>query len=468
MTHKERTAIVRILRDLIKADAIIDSDEIQKYTQLRHRYKITRDEEVASVTMPLADAVGVLAKSRQALRQSLLQTFTDIVLSDGFCAAEEALMLVSLMYCLKEEYRGMAEVYSVYAPEVAIEDHQVVYVEAKYDEQVNDDIKRNYRAIDRELHLAGFDFSYIPNITEHFRNTDLWLFKDVTRFLAPTIAEDKVENLVKDLVGVTTAEYCADQLVNRLGMVGLRDASPSLLIKIGDTYVGDRPYINFLRLAVDDDVLPMVQQFVDTYTSLLSSDVRVVKHSQEDAGQFMYYGFYKQLFDVYVIQKGVRSNLLIDLVGERILLPGLGREIKGLHRRDKALYALLLMEGERGGLDFSLPKTLRQKQAYERRMAEIQAKYTQLYQAFNGDKGTVPNLEIPEIRRPIVSNIRRCIKVMADELHNADDYNVLNDSHGRLRVNLPSEQVDVHEYTEDADQEVPLLKSNIFAKVRGI
>lgn len=319
MTHKERTAIVRILRDLIKADAIIDSDEIQKYTQLRHRYKITRDEEVASVTMPLADAVGVLAKSRQALRQSLLQTFTDIVLSDGFCAAEEALMLVSLMYCLKEEYRGMAEVYSVYAPEVAIEDHQVVYVEAKYDEQVNDDIKRNYRAIDRELHLAGFDFSYIPNITEHFRNTDLWLFKDVTRFLAPTIAEDKVENLVKDLVGVTTAEYCADQLVNRLGMVGLRDASPSLLIKIGDTYVGDRPYINFLRLAVDDDVLPMVQQFVDTYTSLLSSDVRVVKHSQQDAGQFMYYGFYKQLFDVYVIQKGVRSNLLIDLVGERIL-----------------------------------------------------------------------------------------------------------------------------------------------------
>ena len=75
MTHKERTAIVRILRDLIKADAIIDSDEIQKYTQLRHRYKITRDEEVASVTMPLADAVGVLAKSRQVFRQTFLRFF---------------------------------------------------------------------------------------------------------------------------------------------------------------------------------------------------------------------------------------------------------------------------------------------------------------------------------------------------------------------------------------------------------
>ena len=467
MTHKERTAIVRILRDLIKADAIIDSDEIQKYTQLRHRYKITRDEEVASVTMPLADAVGVLAKSQQALRQSLLQTFTDIVLSDGFCAAEEALMLVSLMYCLKEEYRGMAEVYSVYAPEVAIEDHQVVYVEAKYDELVNQDIARNYRSIDRELHLAGFDFSYIPNITEHFRNTDLSLFKEVSRFLAPTIAEDKVEDLVAHLVAVTTAEYCADQLVNRLGMAGLRDASPSLLIKIGNTYVGDRPYINFLRIAVDDDVLPLVQRFVDTYTALLSSDMRMVRHSHEDPGQFMYYGFYKQLFDVYVIQKGVRSNLLIDFVSERILLPGLGREIKGLHRRDKALYALLLMEGDRGGLDFSLPKTLRQKQAYERRMAEIQAKYTLLYQAFNGDKGTVPNLEIPEIRRPIVSNIRRRIKDISDVLHNPEDYNVSTDSQGHLCVNLPAEWVDVREFCGSDTTEVPLRESDVYRRVEA-
>ena len=467
MTHKERTAIVRILRDLIKADNIIDIGEIQMYSRMRREYKFTHDEEVAATSLLLADAIEVLNKSTPLVRQKLLKECVEMTVSDGFCAPEEAILVVALMYCLKEEYRGMAEVYSVYAPEVAIEDHQVVYVEAKYDEQVNQDIARNYRSIDRELHLAGFDFSYIPNITEHFRNTDLSLFKEVSRFLAPTIAEDKVEDLVAHLVAVTTAEYCADQLVNRLGMAGLRDASPSLLIKIGNTYVGDRPYINFLRIAVDDDVLPLVQRFVDTYTALLSSDMRMVRHSHEDPGQFMYYGFYKQLFDVYVIQKGVRSNLLIDFVSERILLPGLGREIKGLHRRDKALYALLLMEGDRGGLDFSLPKTLRQKQAYERRMAEIQAKYTLLYQAFNGDKGTVPNLEIPEIRRPIVSNIRRRIKDISDVLHNPEDYNVSTDSQGHLCVNLPAEWVDVREFCGSDTTEVSLRESDVYRRVEA-
>ena len=195
--------------------------------------------------------------------------------------------------------------------------------------------------------------------------------------------------------------------------------------------------------------------------------MRMVRHSHEDPGQFMYYGFYKQLFDVYVIQKGVRSNLLIDFVSERILLPGLGREIKGLHRRDKALYALLLMEGDRGGLDFSLPKTLRQKQAYERRMVEIQAKYTLLYQAFNGDKGTVPNLEIPEIRRPIVSNIRRRIKDISDVLHNPEDYNVSTDSQGHLCVNLPAEWVDVREFCGSDTTEVPLRESDVYRRVEA-
>ena len=467
MTHKERTSIVRILRDLIKADDIIDIGEIQMYSKMRRKYKFTHDEEVAAASLSLAEAVAVLSRSTVDVRHDFLEECVNMTVSDGFCAPEEAILVVALMYCLKEDYQGGAEIYSVYAPEVAIEDHQVVYVESRFDAQVNEDISRHYRAIDRELHLAGFDFSYIPKITQHFRNTDISLFKEVTRFLAPTIAEDKVEELVAHLVGVTTAEYCTDQLVNRLGVSGLRDVSPSLLIKIGDTYVGDRPFINFLRLTVDDDVLPLVQNFVDAYTALLSSDVRVVRHSQEDPGQFMYYGFYKQLFDVYVIQKGVRSNLLVDFVKERFILPGLGREIKGLHRRDKALYALLLIENERGGLDFSLPTKANQQAAYKRRMASIQAKYTQLYIAFNGDKNSVPNLEVPEIRRPIVSNIRRRIKAMSDELHNAEDYNALSDSRGNLSVNLPSELVDVCEYSEGGSVEAPLLKSEIYQKVRG-
>ncbi len=468
MTHKERTAIIRVLRDLIKADAVIDSKEIHTYAELRRKYKFTQDEEVSAATLPLAEAVDTLAKSEEALRKSVLQASIDLILCDGFCSNEEALMLIALMYCLQKDNQGIAEVYSVYAPEVAIGDHQVVYIESKYDQQINDDIRRDYRTIDRELHLAGFDFSYIPMITEHFRSTDISLFTEVTRFLAPTIAEDKVRLLMKQLVQVTTAEYLTDQLVNRMGMAALREASPSLLIKIGNTYVGERPFINFLRISVDDDVLPLVRDFVDSYTSLLSSDARVVKHSQDREGQFMYYGFYKQLFDVYVIQKGVRSNLLVDFVGERFILPGLGREIKGLHRRDKALYALLLMENDRGGLDFSSPQTVRQRQAYERRMAEIQTKYTLLYLAFNGDKSKVPNLEMPEIRRPIVSNIRRCIKAVSGYLHNAEDYSVLTDSQGHLRVNLPTELVDVCEYADGHLHEVPMVTSDVFERVKGV
>lgn len=463
MTYKERAAIIRILRDLIKADTVIDQKEIGMYYRLKGVYRIGRDEEIAAASLTLAEALDVVKKSDKAERTELMKRCVEMVVSDGFCTPAEALLVTSLMYCLNVEDGIDAQVYSVHAPEIAIEDHQVVYVESAYDTQINEDIQQNYRAIDKELRLAGFDFAYIPYVTAHYRNTDIALFKEVTKFLAPTIAEDKVEDLIHHLMGVTTAEYCTDQLVNRLGISELRNVMPSLLIKVGDTYVGDKPYINFLRLSVDDDVLPLVQNFVDRYMSLLSSDVHFVKRPVEGSGQFMYYGFYKQLFDIYVIQKGVRSNLLLDIVGERVILSGLAMEVKGLHRRDKALYALLLIESERGGLDFSPPTSARQIAAYERRMAEIQERYTHLYLAFNGDRNAVPSLSVPEIRRPIVSNIRRRIKAMADVLHNVEDYNVLTDSYGRLCVGLSQDLVTVREYAEDGGVvEVPLADSKTF------
>ena len=103
MTHKERTAIIRVLRDLIKADAVIDSKEIHTYAELRRKYKFTQDEEVSAATLPLAEAVDTLAKSEEALRKSVLQASIDLILCDGFCSNEEALMLIALMYCLQKD-----------------------------------------------------------------------------------------------------------------------------------------------------------------------------------------------------------------------------------------------------------------------------------------------------------------------------------------------------------------------------
>lgn len=460
MTAKERASVVRVLVDLIKADTVIDEDEIRLYAKLRKDFNIKRDDELAASSMTLADAVNTLSASNASLRKTLLQTFSDMTISDGFCARQEARLIMALRRCLDDDEGGMAEVYSVYEPDVPIESNQVIYVETAWDEAVNSEIVSQYRPLSKEFRLAGFDFVYIPFITNHYKYTSLALMTEIVKFLSPSIAEERVPALVSRLMNVTTAEYSVDQLCNRLGMRNLRDVPPSLLIKIDDTFVGERRYANFLRLTIDEDILTMSQKFIDEYCALLSSDVQIVPSSEEMHGQFLYKGFYKQLLDIYVIRSGVSSRVLVDFVKEKIIFPDLDIEIKGMHRRDKALYVLMLMETARGGLNFNIPSTARQKAAYDARMSVIDRKYKLVYQRFNGDRDTAPCLENSAIRRPVISNIRRCIARLDALLHNTDDYNVTRDSFGHYRVDLDPDMVWIKDYGQD--NAIPLTQSQIY------
>lgn len=467
MKKVERASIIRVLIDLIKADNVIDECEMALYAKVKQEFNISREDETSASSMTLADAVMTLSASSLLLRKSLMEVVSKMSVSDGFCAEQEAQLLLALYFCLSEENIGMSEVYSVHEPEVIIDDNQVIYVESAFDENINSDIEKNYRSIDKEFRLAGFNFIYIPFISNHYRNTELELFKEIAKFLAPTIAEDNIPVLVKHLQNITTAEYCSEQLCNRLGIHNLRDVPPSLLIKISSTFVGDKLYTNFLRITIDNDVLPMTQDIVDKYTGMLSAATRFVKSAEESHGQFMYHGFYKQLFDIYVLQRGVKSGILLDLIKGCLFLPELAVEIAGFHRRDKALYILLLIESENGGLDFSLPKTAKEKLSYDNRIKSIQNKYSIIYQALNGDKKNVPKLDDPEIRRPIISNIRRCINKLSDILHNVNDYNVCKNSYGHFCVNIPLERVYVRESGQDSDQ-IHLCNSLLFNKLKRV
>lgn len=97
----------------------------------------------------------------------------------------------------------------------------------------------------------------------------------------------------------------------------------------------------------------------------------------------------------------------------------------------------------------------------------MQSKYNIIYEALNGDKSTSPKLDEPEIRRPIISNIRRCISKNREVLHNVDDYNVCKNSFDHFCVNLSLDNVSVIEYGS-RNIETPLRKSQIYSRIKAI
>ena len=74
------------------------------------------------------------------------------------------------------------------------------------------------------------------------------------------------------------------------------------------------------------------------------------------ASQFHFYGFYKQLLDIFLVRRNILSRIELNPYNEEVFFPDIDPKAVGLHRRGRALYVLLLCQGKEG-INFSLPKT---------------------------------------------------------------------------------------------------------------
>ena len=361
MTKKEKSAICRVLFDLIQADSIIDSGEMERYSALLEQYAISQEDEIAASQVTFADAVDTLSVMDDNIKSSLLHDFSQMTVSDGYCARSEALLMLALKNKLQSDDIDI-QLISIPKPIFNIESASVLYVESRYEESVNWQINSLYRTIFKECQIAGFSFIYIPKVIEHYKQTDRTLTAQIIHFLSPRLSHDSISSVIDGLLSMDTSSFCKDILCNKLGVNELRDTSPSLLIKIGHSYIGDSVYSNYLKIEIDDNLLQTLQDLIDEFLSMISADEITIRTEEEKSNQFLYHGFYKQLLDIFLVRKNIRSRLFIQPYTEEITFPDIDEKLSKLHRREKALYVLLLIMSREGGVNFNQPKTAKQLQ----------------------------------------------------------------------------------------------------------
>ena len=461
MLKGHKVAIVRIFADLIKADRIVDTGEMEYWRNICQKYAIDRDARIEARDVSFAEALNVICNSGvQGLKEDLLGDCRSMTVSDGFCAHSEALLMIALTTLLDSDQPFKGEVISIPRTSFNIDIATALYIENEYDPETNDAVKKHYRSIFKELQLAGFHFVYIPKIIDHYQNTDPVLFKDILSFLAPSMSQDGLDNTYKSLMKMTTSGFCKDLLCNKCGITELRNTMPSLLIKIGNSYVREDQYANYLKIDVDEDIALTVQTFVDRFTDMLSADLYVVNTSEERDNQFHFHGFYKQLLDIFLVRRNIRSTIQLNPYKEEIFFPDIDSKALGLHRRERALYALLLCQGK-DGINFNLPKSADALERYNRRMKRIQQRYSAIYEMFGGHKESAPDLSVPEIRRPIFSCLKRSLKNLQG-LYNPQDYSITKATDGTFSVHVEPELVYVHQL--DSSEPVPLIESEMYHK----
>lgn len=465
MKNSEKTAVVRIFVDLIKADRIIDTGEMVFYDEMRKKYNFAQENEVAAMAMSFSEAISILKVSAEDLQREVLADCADATVSDGFCAHSEALLLIALRQALGEESEDV-NVISIPKKSFSVDGSTVLYVESKFDVETNQQIVDNYRSVYKEFLFSGFQFVYIPNVIHHYKETDKGMFRRMISFLAPSFSMDGVESVMDGLLSMTTESFCKDILCNRLNLENLREVNPSLLIKIGNDYVGDVEYSNLLCVEIEDGFVDFVKKFVDDFSSMLSSDTLTVPIGREANNQYLYYGFYKQLLDIFLRRNNIRSRIVIDPNREEIVLPDIGQKLNGLSRRDKAMYVLFLILMNDNGFSFNCPSSRIQMQRYKEKTVRFQKQYEIVYGFMGGDKDKTPNVGSAEIRRPIFSRIKKSLMVLSDMLYNVNDYLITKNSYGTYNVNVEPNMIYVKDWKTGAL--LPFPESDIVKRIEGV
>lgn len=455
---------MRVITDLIEADGILDTREMTFLDSLRNKYGIKKDDEVMATSLSLSFALNKLSHSDTNLRHSLLDDFSQMAMSDDYCAREEALLILAIKACLDHNLGLQASIVSTNTKSLSIEGAQVLYVESEFDKNINSQINRYYREICTEIRLSGFDFVYLPKIAEHYNSIPEERLFQITEFLYPKVSQERLHIIIDQLQHLSTENFCKEQLAAKLNIKELSSVAPSLMLKIGDSIVDNKTTSNFLLVEIGKEALDSARTLLDLFAE--SYHNYHLNHLKEERGRFVYKGFYKQVFDILMLRKGIQSRVVIDTVKERIYFPDAEAAIEKIHRREKALYALFLIESASGGINFNKPSSPKQMALYTKRMASIQAKYRMIYRMFGGDENNAPNLELSEIRLPMISLLKRQITRLSDVLHHTNDYVIQRNVYGNYSVGISPELCCCNNGI--SNDFIPLAKSDTWRKIMAL
>lgn len=314
--------MARIISDMIKADNIIEENEIMEMKALMQKYSITRQDMSDARNVRFSEAVMILQDMPKKDRQSFFDCIYTIALSDNVCVSKEALLLIALQYCLVEHDRKdingnkIPKPYLISCPasESTISDQYMVYLENSYDEGRNAEIMQDFKLLVTQSRLNGFNFIYIPKMVEEFKEMDSQYVRDVISYMAPQLNDEVVVDVYDRLCKMTTQDFFHSVLYKKLQVRTIFDAKPSILINIGTSVIPYcatdgtiQYYTEFLCIPIATTTLSLVEEILAFYQSKVSVKTITLV---DNKGQFKYFGFYKALFDFLIAPPPVAPDLI--------------------------------------------------------------------------------------------------------------------------------------------------------------
>jgi hypothetical protein len=451
MKDSIKPAFTRWLTDLMKADKIIALGEIEYLEQMCQEFSISQIDIEKSLGLSLAESCNILSTQLKLKeRTKIIHKLKELSLSDGACAREEALLLIALSYCMEEETREKSRMFSFKSANIDFEDSQVLFIEPNEDEEVNTQIRKNIKTIINAFRIGGFDFIYIPQIADHYKSTNRTLLNKIIKYLAPTLTDEETHNVLEVISNMTTRYFKNEILQEKLD-IKISVKRPSLMFKIGNSYVNGEKMTDFLVLDIEKDIVDQISQFIDIFMEYQRCPTIIIKNYQDVGGDFVYSGFYKTIFDLVTYRKGTRCTLVINTDKRKGRLEVINKMTSNLEigLAETAFYVYLIIES------ISKKRCVTFINQGNKSLREIQKRYEKVYSSFVGSRDNVPNITESGTRNRMLTKIREAI--------NKNDYllekQIFLPNTNSTNIFIPIEPRIV--YIKEGKNNIPILESDI-------
>ena len=432
MTFKEntKTAIAKVLSDLIQSDGIVNQGEIQYLHQAFKSMKVDNSHLKKSVGMTLADAVSILKSCGPAEKQTLQRHIERLSGADGDIDPSEALLIAALMLSIGiyETDTLQAELISI--PDLAFDTRDtVIYVESTVEKKTHQAIAKAYDEISQLLEQRGLKFFYLPVFMKALKGKTHTL-KQTLRYLEPLLSDEQMQLIEHDLKHIDTPMLSKEIFLNYLNSRGFNLDCPSFLFKI-DSHKASQCQ-DFLLLHIDP------QKPTTTLKKFFALNDRLLDLPKgapvED--ELEYTGLHKIVIDTilkYHYAEGL-SRLLITEDGRLVLVDRNHTEVK-IQALGRALYILFLRHDE----GIALTELCDHRD-------ELLSIYSTVSEYSDQERlrATVDNLVnfVGSTINPLLSRIKRAFTSLLGE--QAKYYLIEGDVRSRKKINLPKDLVIDH------------------------
>ena len=316
LDRTQKIAFARIISDLIEADFIVEEREMVFFESIisKNGLNISESMLIEAKTMDFAKAVKFLKELDAKERTSIIKVLKDLALSDGTCVPLEAIQIFALEQAMEYDaylYSVPSNDIGIDNMKVIYIENEKETVVSKAIEKNYRSISNEFALAGFDFVYIPFVVEdYKRMKPDYLKKVVRYMIPSSSPKKIDSICNDLQKMTTDKFCRDLLYKKIQIPLIDSKPSLLIKINESALIDQYGSDSTERTNFANYLRIELSgEDVLDEIRQLIDSYHKMINCSISV--NSMPKNQKFMYYGFHRSLFDLIAYGREQKEYSLI-------------------------------------------------------------------------------------------------------------------------------------------------------------